>query len=263
MKVNYSKKYTSDLKDKIKKLQSNLEAEKRKNEKLLSLIVSTMHEVRLFSSVLSNEAYNLQKIDLPSEEQVKGSAETIFYTSGMLFARLGYTDLEINPAVTQKQAKVSSGFYKKFDKARYLLLKKANEKNIRINFLGTSHMEFDAIPAFDLVPFVLLQNAVKYTPSGYSVDISFEERNNSYLEVRIRNYGPHVSDEEIPFLFEKGKRGNSVSNVEGEGEGLYLAKRICDFHFIKLRVELGDRLRHQINGVNYRLFTIIMDFERL
>lgn len=235
--------------------------EKHRHEvsKVREILINTLHEARFFSSIISSKAGELVQ---ELAEKQKDKADNIYYASGMLAARLGFTDIEINPGVTAKQVRYDSGVYKKFDKSRYLLKSFVYDKKVEIDFHGQSHMTILALSVFDMVPFVLLQNAIKYSPPGYSVDVYFKEDSPSSLKVKVSSYGPLVEDCELDKLCERGFRASSSVNSEGEGLGLYLARRVCDLHNISLNVTRGDFLHHEIGGQKFQRFIVILGFEK-
>ncbi|WP_432777583.1 ATP-binding protein [Pseudomonas fortuita] len=234
---------------------------KIENHRLRSMLESTLHEAREFSALITDRAHALSTDDtLPPKP--KEHAETLFHASGMLSARLNYTDIEINPGITELQVRYGAGIYKKFHKARYLLQAHASRKNSRINLLGESRMEIPALSVFDMLPFVLLQNAVKYSPPGYHINVEFDETNNSSLFIKLSSYGPIVEDQEIPHLFEREFRGRHSKDIEGQGLGLHLAKKVCDLHHAQLSIETGDVLQTTISRRQYQKFIVCLQFTR-
>lgn len=66
-----------------------------------------------------------------------------------------------------------------------------------------------------------LNNAWKY--AGTPVEVHFQEQEDG-IQIRIRDQGKGVSEEELPLIFEKFYRGSNAKGKEGSGLGLYLAK---------------------------------------
>lgn len=248
------------LNDGIKpsKIIENLKLE---NHKLRSVLESTLHEAREFSAVIADRSHALSN-DEELCNKSREHADTLLHASGMLSARLNYADIEINPSITELQVRYDAGIYKKFDKARYLLRPNTARKNAQINLNGLSRMEIPIISVFDMLPFVILQNAVKYTPPGYHINVDFDETNNSQLYVKISSYGPLVDDAEIPKIFDREFRGQHSKNIEGQGLGLHLAKRVCELHNARIHIETGDTLSHTISGLKYQKFVVCIRFSR-
>lgn len=253
---------------KIKALDARLDESERRRakaerelERVNNVLHSTMHEVRRFCVEVARDADQL-RCDLAGDGGGQSAVflcETIHYTSGMIASRLGFTDLELNPAAVDRQPKHRIGIYKKFDKARYILGLRAREKKTKINFDGQSRLEFEALPAFELVPFVVLDNAIKYSPRDQSIDVSFTEAGQD-LEVVVSSMGPVVEDSELESIFDNGTRGRHAQGmpVGGEGRGLFLAKFLCDYHDISLKAKSDSANAINICGIPHATFKLVL-----
>lgn len=85
---------------------------------------------------------------------------------------------------------------------------------------------------------ILLDNAIKYTPSGgrVSARILLNMRREPVCEVRDSGIG--VKPEELPHIFERFFRSESAkrSGVDGYGLGLAIARKIVDAHHASISV---------------------------
>jgi signal transduction histidine kinase len=222
------------------------------------ILDSTLHEVRRFSAQLSRFSERLSR-ETEGQAQLNQTAQSVFYTAGMISSRLAYTDIELNPRALESQTVVRSGIYKKFDKARRILAEEARERGISIVLKGESRNEIEALPVFELLPFVLLENGIKYSPPKQAINVVFEFIGGRQI-VTVKSIGPAVTDAELPRLFEKGFRGSQTMSLPGQGLGLFLAKRVCEFHDVEVRAEADRHNLYQIAGVNYSEFRIILMF---
>jgi len=67
----------------------------------------------------------------------------------------------------------------------------------------------------------VISNAYKYA----GTKIMIQSRINfDYLELRITDFGPGISEEQLPLLFNKYYRGPNVEGKSGSGLGLYISK---------------------------------------
>lgn len=73
----------------------------------------------------------------------------------------------------------------------------------------------------------LLDNAVKYTPTGGAVSLSVTAY-PMFAAVHVRDTGPGISEEEQPKVFQRFYRGAEHQSEEGVGIGLYLARQIAE-----------------------------------
>lgn len=87
----------------------------------------------------------------------------------------------------------------------------------------------------------LLDNAVKYTPSGGSVSVSTTVY-PMFSAVHVRDTGPGIAEEEQPKIFQRFYRGEAHREEEGVGIGLYLVRQIAEGQggFVKVRSRPGQ-----------------------
>jgi signal transduction histidine kinase len=246
------------LNDKIAELTDQNARISSEAQSIKEILNSTLHEIRRFSAQLTKFSERLSR-ETEGQQQISQTALSVFYTAGMISSRLAYTDIELNPRALESQTAIRSGIYKKFDKARRILAEEARDRGVTIRLEGESRVEIDALPVFELLPFVLLENGVKYSPRDQTVTVAFDVVGKQQM-VTISSIGPAVADAELPHLFEKGYRGAQTSNLPGEGLGLFLAKQVCGFHGIKIRAEIGRRSLYQMGGTSYSEFRVVLQF---
>jgi two-component system, OmpR family, phosphate regulon sensor histidine kinase PhoR len=83
----------------------------------------------------------------------------------------------------------------------------------------------------------LIDNAIKYAGAGARIDIGARDHEND-VEFYIRDYGPGISSEHLPRLFERFYRVDKARSREsgGTGLGLAIAKHIVRVHGGTVRV---------------------------
>jgi len=83
----------------------------------------------------------------------------------------------------------------------------------------------------------LVDNAIKYTPSGY-VKAELKKDGNGIL-ISVKDSGAGMSQETLSNLFQKFTRAKNVAKLhtDGSGLGLYIAKQIIDAHQGKIWAE--------------------------
>ena len=84
----------------------------------------------------------------------------------------------------------------------------------------------------------LLENAIRYTPSGGKVTISIKSDKNK-IEFQIGDTGVGIPKEQQLKIFSKFFRGSNVTKLETEGSGLglFIAKNIIEAHGGKIWFE--------------------------
>lgn len=75
----------------------------------------------------------------------------------------------------------------------------------------------------------LLDNAVKFTPEGHTVQIRIREQEHSYV-VDVRNTGTEIAPEYQEKIFNKFYQADESHATGGNGVGLAIVKRITHLH---------------------------------
>lgn len=112
----------------------------------------------------------------------------------------------------------------------------ARTKNIKINTLFSLDHASQIIVKADaerlrLVFENLLSNAIKYSPQGSSVDFAYEDRIHTRV-FTIRDHGIGIPPQYLKTIFTGFQRAENAkkSGIVGSGFGLYMVKKIIDFH---------------------------------
>lgn len=88
--------------------------------------------------------------------------------------------------------------------------------------------------------FNLLDNAVKYTPSGGKINVAVEKW-EMYVEIKVTDTGKGISESNQASIFRRFYREEEVHEKQGLGLGLYLAREIVTRQggYIKVVSEQG------------------------
>jgi heavy metal sensor kinase len=76
----------------------------------------------------------------------------------------------------------------------------------------------------------LLDNALKYTPSGGAVRVSLSEEDGGKAVVAVRDTGPGIPPGDLPHVFERFYRSDHSRSQPGTGLGLSLARALARAH---------------------------------
>jgi len=68
----------------------------------------------------------------------------------------------------------------------------------------------------------LIDNAVKYSPPGEPVEVRLHDG-----ELRVRDHGPGISDEDLPHIFDRFYRGAEARGRPGSGLGLAIVRQVA------------------------------------
>ena len=83
--------------------------------------------------------------------------------------------------------------------------------------------------------FNLINNAIKYNKEGGSIRIEAVKENNAFV-VNITDTGLGISDEDLPYIFNRFKKLRQSLQQDSFGLGLPIVKSIAEFHHIKIEV---------------------------
>lgn len=237
---------SKDLNNKISDVESLSHEVKSLNSQIKEHCDLILHTYQL-----DNDASVIQGEELSN---LLEEIQTIFLSSSMISSRYLLIDYEKNPNAIMQGAYFDCNVYKKFDKIRRIF-KNYLKKNVPIFINGTTFKHIKAYPSFEMVPLLLIDNAVKYTYLNNSVNINFTV--NSKMLIDICSYGPYCSKDECTHIFEKGFRGKNAKKISnGSGIGLYFVKLLCDLHKIDIYAESDSSKITDINGVAYAPFKI-------
>ena len=77
----------------------------------------------------------------------------------------------------------------------------------------------------------IISNSYKYAGTNILIKSKI---NQGYLELHIQDFGPGISEEELPLLFNKYYRGKNVEGKNGSGLGLYISKYFMENMYGKI-----------------------------
>jgi two-component system sensor histidine kinase MprB len=78
----------------------------------------------------------------------------------------------------------------------------------------------------------LIDNAVKWSPAGGVVEVRLSEGMLS-----VRDHGPGISDDDLPFVFDRFYRSDKARTLPGSGLGLAIVRQVAEDHGGWARVE--------------------------
>jgi two-component system sensor histidine kinase MprB len=81
----------------------------------------------------------------------------------------------------------------------------------------------------------LLDNAAKWSPIGGRIVVRVAGG-----EVRVRDYGPGISESDLPFVFDRFYRAPAARGLPGSGLGLAIVRQVVESHGGSMRAEQPD-----------------------
>jgi len=151
----------------------------------------TMHEIRRLNLDVKAQAEemtaNLNR-GFVEKDFLDYRAQNIFGTSSLISIRLDSYDFHVNPKALSLGNQVPISIFKKFEKTKHCLQIECRKgrKNVQIKLDGQNYRSIMGYPIFELLPFVLLENAIKYSPPEQDITVSFVEEKRG-LQVIINS----------------------------------------------------------------------------
>ncbi|MGH3132949.1 MAG: HAMP domain-containing sensor histidine kinase, partial [Gaiellaceae bacterium] len=71
----------------------------------------------------------------------------------------------------------------------------------------------------------LLDNAAKWSPPGTEVEVEVRDG-----VVSVRDHGPGIADEDLPYVFDRFYRARSARGMPGSGLGLAIVRQVAESH---------------------------------
>ena len=71
----------------------------------------------------------------------------------------------------------------------------------------------------------LLDNAAKWSPAGGEVEVAVRDG-----RLVVRDHGPGIADEDLPYVFDRFYRARSARGMPGSGLGLAIVRQVAEAH---------------------------------
>jgi two-component system NarL family sensor kinase len=220
---------------------ANQQAQLRSQEQLVSLrqdFASTLtHDLKtpLLGAIETLKAFQSQKFGIVSELQQK-----VLST----MARSHQASLHLVESLLDVYRNDTEGF--RLDLAPVDLASLAEETTMALAEFAASYQVYLSLnygksdfrqslwikgDAFQLERVLtnLLINAINHSRRGGKVEIVLESQASAQV-VKVLDSGSGITDEELPYLFERFYQGHSDRQAKGTGLGLYLCRQIIEAH---------------------------------
>jgi signal transduction histidine kinase len=219
-------------------LSSRLDQASRESEHLLQLrrdfVANVSHELRTPVTVIRGSLEALCDQVVTNPEQVKRYHHQMLRESIFLqrlvddlldLSRLQNTDFDIE----MKEINICEVLIDVIRTGQYM----AKEKNIEIRQeldrqMCTIQGDYSRLRQMFLI---ILDNAIKFSYNKGIIMVSLKDE-----KIVIKDRGIGISQDNIPYIFDRFHKVKSEENRNGTGLGLAIAKQIADRHNIKLSV---------------------------
>lgn len=228
------------------------------------ILENLLHELESLNSTTKRSAEILSKASKHNDREALSHHASIVLENSVLFStHLDIVNFQVNPNyITDVEKFEKRNIHGQFFKVILSFKRLARAKDIEIKLTGNVIGYIDSKPVIDTLTVLVLDNAIKYSPQGGSVDIEFYEDEDE-IEVEVTNLGPSLSKDEIRNVCDRGFRGYNAIQAEknSRGFGLNFVKFICDIHQAKLDIKSLESYT-MINNIPYSDFIVNIVFKK-
>lgn len=221
-------------------MRENRRSIAKEREELQELISDISHQVKTPIANLKMIDATLLEQSVPEEKQrdfLKAMGGQIDKLDFLMQAMVKTSRLETGVISLDKRKQT---IYDTLAAALGGILLNAEKKNIQVSVSCTEMLEVvhDRKWTSEAL-FNILDNAVKYTPSGGSISV-YVESWEMYLKIDISDTGKGIAENRQGTIFKRFYREEEVHDIEGIGIGLYLAREIITMQggYIKVVSEI-------------------------
>ncbi|MCI5058445.1 MAG: HAMP domain-containing histidine kinase [Flavobacteriales bacterium] len=219
-------------------IQENIEQLKGLDKLRKELISNISHDLRTPIASIRGYAETLEmKSDSLDKGEQKKYAEIILKSSEQLKKLVDdlfeLSKLETNQIQLNKEV-FSVGELVHDIANKYRLM--SEDKGIHINTLVSKDAAWvnADVSMVDRVLQNLLDNALKFSNQGDTINIEVEGNNPNNVRLKIQDSGKGIAPEELPYIFNRYYKGQHKG---GTGLGLAIVKKIVELHGSDIRVE--------------------------
>ena len=262
------------FKEQKRKFDTEREELKTRSEQLnqqKQLIDDLLHEVTKINNQLAQDVGHIDRVnrqanlyDAYAKEEINNSIQTLSALTSLFSIRLSLFNLLFEPSVADRGVETDMHVFRKIERAYKCLHYERSAKKIDIQLRGNSNLTFRLKSSMEIAFFIIIENAIKYSPSGEKIDIHFWEDGTGKLEVTFVNIARTPREDEMSHLTERGFRADvsrENGSISGNGIGLYLLSQICGYNNVKYNFSVIPEAK-TIKGTEYQKFAVSLSFSK-
>ena len=226
---NYPLKFTKDQIEKFAESHLNVVSEIKQQRD--TEFENLTHDLRAIGTEIYHGALDARHAAVNNFTQdLNDKLDLVVNAQQMMSLRLDIIDYDNGLSSNRPKELISP--YPKIEKVLKCFSGKLDARQLRWDIEGRSRDQIYGPPIFEIVPFVIIENALKYAPFRSGILVRFEEDNNKSI-IRFESFGPRIAKKEKEKIFERDYRGEAVkkSHRSGSGIGLFAARTIIENHF--------------------------------
>lgn len=203
-------------------------------------IADASHQLLTPLTILRGEIEVQQKVGTPDPKFLTSALQEVENLSRIVKDMLLLAHMEAGHSTTSfKVVEISDVLLEVM--ARVQKIAQTKKVNLKYDILNQEE-QFTVLGDHDLLAnllFNLIENAIKYSPSGATVEIRLGQQ-DKHCTVEVDDQGPGIPKEYQNLIFERFSRVNQDSKTKGFGLGLAIAKKIAQVHRAELSFKSKD-----------------------
>ena len=231
------------------------------NKLAMDCINDFFHDVNKSNRLISDNLTQISKGKLSSKDKnrlISSIKLTDFFTK-----RVDLYRIVSNPALIQTGRLRERDAFALFDLYRKIFEEIGKKNNITIqisnidiedNILSNNSTTFRANDSITVLPFLLIDNALKYSKENSIIKIIVYQLKGYARKIVISNNPSYIITEDLSKFFLRGYRSyQNTSKSSGSGLGLSIVKQICDYNNIEVI------LNADVDENGQQIFEVIMN----
>ena len=205
-----------------------------------------LHDITKVNKMIDNYSKAITKSNLAKKDVSK--LESIYHLSDFISKRIELYRMASNSEIIKTGRKRKRNAYQLWDIYRHVFddFCKENELVIDMKIYNENHIEennkgtfFNANDSITILPYLIIDNAVKYSREKSTIKIRFYQNNDILKKMTISSLPSYIIMENPSKLIERGYRAtNNTSKSSGSGLGLNIASQICEYNNINLKINI-------------------------
>lgn len=242
------KLYNSNELSNLIEIDENILFIEEENDLKQKCINDFLHDVNKSNTLIENNIQQISKDQLTAKD--KNRLISSLKLTDFFKKRVELYKYVSNPALIPAGKLRERDAFKLFDIYRRIFeeIGKTNKINIVLKNIDiitglevSGKTIFMANESITILPFLLIDNALKYSNEKSEITINIYQENEIVKKIEVENYPSYVITENIDMFFERGFRSkNNTSKSSGNGLGLSIVKQICDYNRIDVKLDISS-----------------------
>lgn len=207
-----------------------------------------LHDITKVNKMIDNYSKTITKNGLLKKDVSK--LESIYHLTDFVTKRIELYRITSNTEIIRTGKKRKRNAFQLWDIYRHIFEDFCREAQLSIDMKiynidhdeeSNGNTDFYANDSITILPYLLIDNAVKYSKHNSVIKIRFYQQDGMLKKITISSLPSYVIVEDTNKFFDRGYRSiNNTSKSSGSGLGLDIVKQICDYNEIDVKIYIED-----------------------